>query len=71
MLKNILTEPVLIGAAVRAVIFAVMAFGAHITMEQLAAVMGAVEAILALVTRAVVTPNHVSEARVDAARLGA
>ena len=63
-LRRLLNEPVLIGAAVRAVIFAAMAFGVHVTMEQLAALMAAVEAVLALVTRALVTPNQLAESRV-------
>lgn len=63
---RLLNEPVLIGAAIRAVIYAAMAFGLEMTTEQLGALMAAVEAILALVTRALVTPNQLAEARVDA-----
>lgn len=65
-LKRLLNEPVLLGAAIRLTLIAVMAFGAHMTMEQVAAIMAAVEAILALLTRAFVTPNHLAEARVAA-----
>lgn len=50
----------------RAVILAAMAFGTSITPEQLAALMMAVEAVLALLTRAIVTPNQLAEARVAA-----
>lgn len=64
-MTRIFNEPVLLGAAVRAIIYAAMAFGTPITTEQLAALMAAVEAVLALITRAVVTPNHLAEARVD------
>lgn len=64
---NLLNEPVLIGGAIRAVILAAMAFGFTVTPEQLGAVMLAVEAVLALATRAFVTPNHLAEARVDQA----
>lgn len=60
---RIFNEPVLIGAAVRAVIYAAMAFGLKMSTEQLGALMAAVEAILALVTRALVTPNQLAEAR--------
>ena len=65
-MNRLLNEPVLIGAAVRAVVVAAMGFGLNITTEQLALVMGALEAVLALVTRALVTPNQLAEARVDA-----
>lgn len=61
---RLFNEPVLIGAAIRAVIYAAMAFGLQMTTEQLGALMAAVEAILALVTRALVTPNQLAEARV-------
>lgn len=50
-------EPVAIAAALRAVLLAVMAFGVGVSGAQLAAVMLAVEAVLALVTRARVTPT--------------
>lgn len=63
---NIFNEPVLLGTAIRAVILAAMAFGFSMTPSQLAAVMLAVEAVLAIVTRALVTPNHLAEARVSA-----
>lgn len=63
---RIFNEPVLLGTAIRAIILAGIAFGLNVTPEQLAAVMLAVEAVLALITRAVVTPNHLAEARVDA-----
>lgn len=65
-MSRLLNEPVLIGAAIRAVIYAATAFGFEMKPEQLAALMGAVEAIMALVTRALVTPNQLAEARVDA-----
>lgn len=61
---RIFNEPVLIGGAIRAVILAAVAFGLTVTPEQLAALMLAVEAVLALVTRALVTPNQLAEARV-------
>lgn len=65
-MSRLLNEPVLIGAAIRAVLGAIVAFGFEISAEQMAAGMAAVEAILALVTRALVTPNQLAEARVDA-----
>ena len=61
---RLLNEPVLIGGAIRAVILAAVAFGLDVTPEQLAALMLAVETVLALVTRALVTPNQLAEARV-------
>lgn len=65
-IRRLLNEPVLLGAAVRAIVFAAMAFGLDVTVDQLAAVMAAVEAVLALATRALVTPNQLAEARVAA-----
>jgi hypothetical protein len=62
--QRLLNEPVAIGVAIRAVVLMVMAFGAHITVEQMASLMVAVEAVLALITRALVTPNQLAEARV-------
>lgn len=51
-------EPVAIAAAVRAVILCAVAFGLKWTPEQIAAVMLATEAVLAVVTRQSVTPNQ-------------
>lgn len=64
--KRLLNEPVLVASAIRAVIFAGATFGLDISQEQTAALMVAVEAVLALVTRALVVPNQVAEARVAA-----
>lgn len=64
-MSKLLNEPVMIAAAVRAVLVAAVAFGVEITAEQLATGMVAVETILALVTRALVTPNQLAEHRVD------
>ena len=66
MISHMLNEPVMIATAIRMTLFAVMAFGFKMTIEQLGAVMAAVEAILALVNRALVTPNQLAEARVAA-----
>lgn len=63
---RLLNEPVLIGGAIRALFLALMAFGFSVTPEQLASIMLAVEAVLALVTRMLVTPNQLAEARVAA-----
>lgn len=65
-MTRLLNETVLLGAAIRAVLLAAMAFGTPMTAEQLATAMSAVEAVLALVTRALVTPNQLAEARVAA-----
>lgn len=65
-MKRLLNEPVMIAAAVRSVILAGAAFGFALTVEQIAALMAAVEAVLALITRALVVPNQLAEARVDA-----
>ena len=58
-------EPVMIAAAIRAVIVAAIAFGLDMTPEQMGSLMLAVEAILAVVTRSQVTPNQLAEHRVD------
>jgi hypothetical protein len=50
-------EPVAIAAAIRGLILAAVAFGLNWTAEQVAALMFAVEAVLALVVRQSVTPN--------------
>lgn len=64
MWKRMMNEPVALSAALRAVMLAGMAFGLHLTVAQLAAVMLAVEMVLALLTRANVTPNQLAEQRV-------
>jgi hypothetical protein len=63
-MSRLFNEPVLLGTAIRAVILAVAAFGFQITADQIAALMLAVEAVIALITRAFVTPNHLAEERV-------
>lgn len=62
-MRRLLDEPILFGAAIRACFYAASTFGLSLTTEQTAAVMGALEAILALATRMYVTPNHMAEAR--------
>ena len=54
--RRVLDEPVAVGALLRALLVASMAFGLTMTNEQLAAVMLVVELALALFTRAKVTP---------------
>ena len=56
MKERLLKEPVLIASAIRALLLAVVAFGPVLSADQIAALMVFVEAILALVTRALVTP---------------
>ena len=65
-LKRLLNEPVLIGAAIRLSLIAAIAFGLSMTEQQMLALMAALEAFLALITRALVVPNGLAEARVDA-----
>lgn len=50
-------EPVAIAAAIRALVLLGVAFGLHWTAEQIAALMVAVEAVLALIVRSKVTPT--------------
>lgn len=49
-------EPVAVAAAIEAIILAVIAFADLMTMEQLAATIFAVNAVLALIARRNVTP---------------
>ena len=65
-MSRLLNEPVMIAAAIRAVILAAVSFGLNVTAEQTATLMVAVESVLALVTRSLVTPNQLAEARVAA-----
>ena len=51
------TEPTLVAGAVRAVLLCAVAFGLRWTPEQIGAFMLAVEAVLTLLNRAVVTPT--------------
>ena len=64
MITRLLNETSLIAGAIRAIILAAAAFGLDWTGEQIAALMIAVEAVLSLATRALVTPNNLAEARV-------
>ena len=54
--QRIAREPALITSAVRAALYCAVLFGLPLTDEQTAGVLLAVEAVLALITRAVVTP---------------
>lgn len=63
--QRLLNEPTLIAGAVRAVILCAVAFGLDWSVDQVAALMLAVETVLTLVTRAVVTPNQLAEYRVS------
>lgn len=56
MLERIKAEPVLVTGLVRALILCVTAFGLSLSPEQVAGIMLVVEAGLAFVTRASVTP---------------
>jgi len=52
-------EPVAIAALVRSVLLMAVAFGAHLTPEQIAAVMVTVEMFAAIVVRQRVTPEPI------------
>lgn len=65
-MKRLLNEPTLIAGAIRAIILCAVSFGWDLTVEQIAQVMLALEAVLTLVNRALVTPNGLAEMRVDA-----
>ncbi|WP_181312454.1 hypothetical protein [Nocardioides campestrisoli] len=55
--QRITREPALITGAVRAVLYSAVLFGLPLTDEQSAGLLLALEAVLVLVTRAVVTPS--------------
>jgi hypothetical protein len=55
-MQRLLNEPTLIVGAVRAILLALAAFGFDLTGEEIAAFMLAVEAVLTLVNRSLVTP---------------
>jgi len=63
-LNRLWNEPTVIAGAIRAIILAAVAFGLGWTGEQIAALMFAVEAILTVFNRSLVTPNHLAERRV-------
>lgn len=63
---RLLNEPTLIAGALRAIILCAVSFGWELTVEQIAQIMLALEAVLTLVNRALVTPNQLAESRVDA-----
>lgn len=65
-LSRVFNEPVMLASAVRAVILAVASFGFPMTTEQIATTMFAVEALLAVLTRAVVVPVKLVEERIEA-----
>ena len=54
--QRLCREPALITSAVRAALYCAVLFGLPLTDEQTAGVLITVEAVLALITRAVVTP---------------
>lgn len=65
-MKRLLNEPTLIAGAIRAILLALTAFGFDLTGDKIAAIMLAVEAVLTLVNRALVTPNQLADERVAA-----
>jgi hypothetical protein len=65
-MNRLLNEPTVIAGAIRAIILAGTAFGLQWSAEQVAALMFAVEAVLTVINRALVTPNQLAEARVAA-----
>lgn len=57
MLEQIKREPALIYGLVSAVIALILAFGVDLSNEQVGTIMAVVVAIMAIITRASVTPN--------------
>jgi hypothetical protein len=64
-MNRLLNEPVLLGSAVRAIVVVLLYF-IGTSVQGSALVLTAVEAVLMLVTRALVTPNQLAEERVAA-----
>lgn len=55
--QRIAREPALITSAVRALLYCAVLFGLALSTEQMAGVVLAVETVLAIITRATVTPS--------------
>lgn len=55
---GITSEPAIWSAAIRQIVLLSVLFGFKLTAEQISGIMIAVESILALFTRQVVTPNN-------------
>lgn len=66
MLQRLLNEPVVIAGLVNTFILMLIAFGFNVTDIQLTAIMAFVNAVLVFLTRALVVPNQLAEARVRA-----
>lgn len=64
-MTRLFNEPALVSAVVNTGMLALIAFGLSLTEPQMLAVMAFVNAVLALVVRALVTPNQLAEHRVD------
>jgi predicted cation transporter len=67
ILDRMQREPALVVGLVGAVIALLLAFGLDLSVDQQGAIMAAVVAVLAVVTRQSVTPNVSVAAKVDAA----
>jgi len=66
-MNRLLNEPVVIAGAIQSVIgFAIVMGWLKMTDVQIGSMMMAINAVLGLLVRAVVTPNQLAEARVDA-----
>jgi hypothetical protein len=64
MWERILNEPVIVASVVQSGLALGMAFGLHLTPEQIASILAFTGTVLALLARAAVTPNQLAEARV-------
>lgn len=64
--RRLLNEPALISGFVNTVLVAIVEFGFNLTQGQMVAIMGITNGGLALVVRALATPNQLAEARVAA-----
>lgn len=63
-------EPVAFAAVLRLFILMLTVYGVQLTVEQIAATMAFVEAILMFITRGTVTPNTKVDTRVTVTRMG-
>lgn len=68
MFERLAHEPAALASAVRAVLYAVVAYGAHLSEAQIGTTMLAVEAVLLLFTRQSVVPTSLVQERVDEGR---
>jgi TRAP-type C4-dicarboxylate transport system permease large subunit len=63
--KRLLNEPVMLAAISQLVVILIGVFGFQLSAEEIAALASGLLVIVGIVTRQLVTPNQLAEARVD------